>query len=655
MAVRWGRWIDHMPLWAALGATVSAGVYEPVELELMALPLLAAAVVGAFRWDLGSRHRWLELGALFYFLAHLAWGRGPFMVAIHTLYMLGAIRLALPREAAQRRQVVLIGFVLFLTTAMGPSDVTFLLWALAWFCAAAAALLQQSWEPSAALRRGALSRPPYRRVPLWIGGALLLAGGSFVIMPRLSLGLRPRFLLGASQSFGKAGLGDRLDLSIDGPIVPNPEVALRITPPPGVDPTLEPSWSKGLGLLRGITLETVRGFRWEPSEYRSTTFDALGSARGNRKAEFLFAPNPQGLLALPSGLTQLDPWDPYLTTGSGGSIRWRSVRARTQPVTASWNPGLGEPRESRLSPRRWDLLTQLGPEHEAARRASQQWAPGAPPPRQLAAALEKNLRGFTYTLDNPSGKAPNPLQDFLEHTRAGHCEYFASSLALMLRARGVPSRVVNGYRLGPWVPEGGYFRVSQNEAHSWVEYWDEGRWWTADPTPLGTGPEASRLGGLNLVERWADAVRYRWDRYVVRFSDQDQQAGLSWLQNQVQDWEWHWKAPRPGVLWGLGAIVSAYLVWRTRARWQPAPTGPGLIRALRPLLAATCRSAPPLQGETARAWLQRLGGLRPERREALQTLADATDALAYGSGADAAPALAKAEAAAWRRWKPSAR
>ncbi|WLT32899.1 DUF3488 and transglutaminase-like domain-containing protein [Geothrix sp. PMB-07] len=651
MAVRWGRWIDHLPLWVALGATISAGIYEPRELALMALPLGVAAVVEAFRWDFGPRHRWLEFGALLYFLAHLAWGGGPFMVAIHTLYVLGAIRLALPREVAQRRQVVLIGFVLFLTTAMGPSDVTFLLWTLAWFGVAALALLQQSWEPSAALRRGAFSRPPYGRVPLWIGGALILASGLFVIMPRLNLGLRPRFLLGASQAFGQAGLGDRLDLSIGGPIASNPEVALRITPPSDVDPVRESQWSRGLSLLRGITLETVRGFQWEPSEYRPTTFDALGSAAGNRRAEFLFAPNPQGLLALPPGLTQLDPWDPYLTAGYGGSIRWRSVRARTLPITATWNPSLGEPREPRLSPRRWSLLTHLDPEHEAARRASQQWAPANLPPRQLAAALEKTLQGLTYTLENPSGKAANPLQDFLEHTRAGHCEYFASSLALMLRARGVPARVVNGYRLGPWVPEGGYFRVSQNEAHSWVEYWDDGRWWTADPTPRGVGTEGSQAGGLNLLERWADAVRYRWDRYVVRFSDQDQQTGLSWFQSQVQDWEWRWKAPRREVAWGLGALVSAYLLWRTRGRWQVAPTGPGRIRALRPLLSATRQSTPPLPGETARAWLLRLSGHRPERREALLALADATDAQAYGPGHDAASTLAKAEAAAWRGWR----
>ena len=62
--MRWARWIDHLPLWVALGATMSTGIYEPGELVVMALPLVAAAGVEILRWDLGRHHRWLEVGAL---------------------------------------------------------------------------------------------------------------------------------------------------------------------------------------------------------------------------------------------------------------------------------------------------------------------------------------------------------------------------------------------------------------------------------------------------------------------------------------------------------------------------------------------------------------------------------------------------------------
>ena len=485
MAVKWGRWIDHLPFWVVWGATVSTSIYEPWELFVMALPLVAAFGVEGLRWDLGRHHRWLEIGALAFFLGDLALGHGLFTVAIHTLFVLAGVRLILPREPAQRRQLLLIGFLVFLTTAIGTTDITFLVWTLAWSCVATLTLLQLSWEPSASLRRGARSLPPYALVPAWVGGAVLFGAAFFIILPRLTLGLRPGLLPGASRAFGKAGLGDQLDLSGGGPIEPNPEVAVRIAPPQGLDPTGNPAWLQGLALLRGITLEAIQGQRWQPGDGTSPHVFAPAGTATSRQAEFLFTPNSQGLLALPAGLVRLDPMEPLIVPGRGASYRWRYLRARTVPVTVTWNPAQADPLEPWMSPRRMEFLTRTEPAHEAARRASFRFAPGILPVPRLAQAFQTALREFGYTLDNPSGQALNPLEDFLERTQAGHCEYFASAMALMLRARGVPARVVNGYRLGPWIPEGGYFRVSQNEAHSWVEYWHEGRWWTADPTPQG--------------------------------------------------------------------------------------------------------------------------------------------------------------------------
>ncbi len=652
MAVRWGRWSDHLPLWMALGATVSAGIYEPSELVIMAMPLAAAALVEAMRWDLSRYHRWLEIGALLFFLGDLTRGRGLFTVAIHTLFVLAGARLVLSRDLSQRRQLLLIGFLLYLTTAIGTTDLTFLVWTLAWSCAATLALLQQSWEPSAALRRGALSRPPYAQVPGWVGAALVFGVGFFILMPRLSLGLRPGIFPGA-RAFGQAGLGDRLDLSGRGPIEPNPEVAVRIAPPAGINPATNPQWSRGLELLRGITLEAVHGLRWEPADLTPPIDFVSGRNTDARVAEFLYTLSPQGILALPAGLVRMEPSDPVIVPGAGASRRWRFLRARPVPLTITWNPRQPEPSEARLTPRRLDLLTRLEPAHEAARRASFRLAPSILPTPQLALVLETALRGFGYTLDNPSGQSPNPLEDFLERTKAGHCEYFASSMALMLRARGVPARVVNGYRLGPWIPEGGYFRVSQNEAHSWVEYWHEGRWWTADPTPQSFANIASDSRGLRAYERWLDAVRYRWDRYVVRFSDQDQQTGFSWIQEQVQGWEWRWKAPPKAPAWTLGLAMLAWVLWRSRNHWRPTPEGPGRIRALRPLIARTRRAVPVRPGDTARTWLLRLAALRPERKETLRRLADAMDTEAYGPGDAMASTLARAEAVAWRGWKPT--
>jgi len=653
LRLRWAPWSDHLPLWVALGATVTTGIYENGEVVLMVLPLLAAAAVQALRWDLDRRRRWVEIGALVFFLGNLARGHGIFLVAIQTLFVLAGARLALPRELPQRRQLLLIGFLLYLTTAIAGTDLLFFFWTLALACAATLALLQQAWEPSAALRPGPPPRPPLARVPLWVGAAALFGAGFFVILPRLSLGLRPALLAGIATGLGQAGLSERLDLSGGGPLEPNPEVSLRIAPPEGVDPRKDPDWALGLALLRGITLEVVRGPRWEPAALTPTLPRARTTGSGLHRAEILYTPSSHGILALPAGLASLEPAELPLVPGPGASLRWRYPRTRTAPVTVTWDPrelGVWEPR---LTPRRLELLTSLEPEHEAARRASLRYAPGILPAPQLVWTLAAALGAFRYTLENPAGEAANPLEAFLERTQAGHCEYFASALALMLRARGVPARVVNGYRLGPWIPEGGYFRVSQNEAHSWVEYWHEGQWFTVDPTPAGAAAAAGEAQGFGPLARWLDAVRYRWERYVVRFSDQDQQSGLAWLQGRAQSWEWRWPAPSRFRLGALGLTALIWLLWRTRSRWQPVPEGPGRIRALAPLLARTRRVAAPQAGETARAWLLRLGRLRPDRREALAALADAVDAEAYGRGSRAAADQAKAEARAWRGWKPT--
>ncbi len=661
MALRWQRWLDHLPLWLAWGAAASTGVYDPGEISLMALPLAAAAVVEALRRDLSPLRRWLEAGALAFFVFDLFRGRGIFPVAIHTLFLLAGLRLALPRERPQRRQLLLMGFLLFLTSAVSTTDPDFLAWTVAWLLAAMASLLQQSWEASAILRPGIAQSPPYRKTPLWALGAFAFGSAFFLVLPRISLGLRPVPFLGLSSGFGRAGLSDHLDLAGQGPIQPNSEVVLRIIPTPGLGRARDPGRAAGLGLLRGVVLESVQGFRWEisgdtPEAPLPPVLADVRPPGGLQQAEFFLSPTPRGILPLPYGLVGTQRPPVPLRRGAGATLRWRYPTPRTLPLQVSWRPDQGGPAEPRLGPVRWAQLTQLAPELDAARRWSLRLAPQILPAPDLARTLETALRSWRYTLDNPSGRAANPLEDFLDRTQAGHCEYFASAMALMLRARGVPARVVNGYRLGPWIAEGGYYRVSQDVAHSWVEYWDQGAWHVADPTPAAPPTSAEGSAGLGLLSRWADTLRYRWDRYVVRFSDQDQQAGLGWLRDRLSGWSWRWTPPGRRTLAALGGITALWLLWRTRARWWPSPPGPDRIKALRPLLARLRRSVPPLAGETARAWLLRLGDRRPERLEALRMLADAVDAEAYGEAPQGpAAALARAEAEAWRGWRPTSR
>ena len=159
--MRIARWIDHLPPWLAYGATVSTGVYETWEEIVFPVPLLVGALVELLRLDLSRWRRWLEILALALFLADLfgpTGRRNPVVVAVHTLFVLCGLRLILPRELPQRRQLLFMGFLLFITTSVTTAELGFMGWAVAWVLGTCIVLLQLTWEQSAMLRRGGLSQ-----------------------------------------------------------------------------------------------------------------------------------------------------------------------------------------------------------------------------------------------------------------------------------------------------------------------------------------------------------------------------------------------------------------------------------------------------------------------------------------------------------------
>jgi transglutaminase-like putative cysteine protease len=636
----------------------ATGAHPPQALAAMALPLLAAALVEAAGWSLGSWHRWLEAGALAAFLLQLLLRVGFLPLVLNTLCVLCAVRLALPRGFPERRQLLLMGFLLFLSTAVTTAQLDFLLGTTAWLAGSAALLLQLNWERSARLGPGA-PPPPRARILGWTLAALGLAAGFFVLLPRLpgQTSRLPRFRTGSGPS---AGLSDVLDLLGGGPIQTSRTVVLRIQPPDELADQPS-SYRPPLALLRAFGLEQLQGRRWTTSPFEplrpGLRWTGRAAAPHPLWADFFLEPGVQGVIPVPYGLVDLSlPAEAPLRPGAGGSVlRASGAQAdqRVTPVRVALTPAQVSPE---APPRGWrlGLLTDTGLGTPSARAWSLRVAPEELAPRELAERLTGALRSqFRYTLDNPSGTAPDPLQDFLEHSRAGHCEYFASALALMLRYRGVPARVATGYRLGPWIPGGRYFLVTQAEAHSWVEYYDpaSGGWRVADPTPAATAsPFAS--GGLGAaVAQWSDTVQFFWDRNVVRFSDQDQLTGAGWAAERAQAMVRRRPGPLAELLAGLALLGGlGWMGWRRRGGWRGPADRPGAIPELRPLLRATRRVRPPLAHETARAWLERLARMRPQRALMLRVLAREVDAVGYDhKPADGLRRLVRDEARHWRK------
>jgi len=142
---------------------------------------------------------------------------------------------------------------------------------------------------------------------------------------------------------------------------------------------------------------------------------------------------------------------------------------------------------------------------------------------------------FRYSLSDLPVTS-SPIEDFLLTYRTGNCEYFASSMAVMLRMTGTPARMVGGYRGGVYNPLGGYYLITQNNAHVWVEvYINKKGWVRMDPTPAAVGIAPGGQPGLALKLRlMLDAMNYFWNSVVISYDLNRQVSLIAELKNAVR-------------------------------------------------------------------------------------------------------------------------
>lgn len=192
-----------------------------------------------------------------------------------------------------------------------------------------------------------------------------------------------------------------------------------------------------------------------------------------------------------------------------------------------------------------------------SRELAQQWVNEGKSPQQVVQSALSMYREqpFVYTLTPPL-LGQNAMDDFLFNTRRGFCEHYAGSFAYLMRAAGVPARVVTGYQGGEVNPVGNYLIVRQSDAHAWVEVWLEGRGWVrVDPTaavspqriesgmfsvpaaealPVFARRDFSLLHKLSM--NW-DAVNNGWNQWVLGYNEQRQREFLSRLTGSRLSWQ----------------------------------------------------------------------------------------------------------------------
>jgi protein-glutamine gamma-glutamyltransferase len=176
---------------------------------------------------------------------------------------------------------------------------------------------------------------------------------------------------------------------------------------------------------------------------------------------------------------------------------------------------------------------------------------------QRAQAVENYLKTkFGYTLELPGNRVPDPLAYFLFERKKGHCEYFASSMTVMLRTLGIPARVVNGFRGGEFNDLTGNYIIRQKDAHSWVEaYFPEYGWVSFDPTPGGGA--AATNDTWSRVALYLDAASEVWREWVINYDFSHQmklsaQLNTSTGKAQTSFRGWLWRLYRKMVAITLG-------------------------------------------------------------------------------------------------------
>jgi protein-glutamine gamma-glutamyltransferase len=328
------------------------------------------------------------------------------------------------------------------------------------------------------------------------------------------------------------------------------------------------------------------------------------------------------------------------------------VRARLRYDMTSVTRAVSEPDESRaLLARALRLPPGYNPRAIALAR---EWrAAGGSDADVLARAVGFLRNGrFGYTLEPPALER-DTVDEFLFDTKAGFCEHFASAFAVLMRAAGIPARVVTGYQGGELNPVDRILTVRQSDAHAWTEVFLAGRGWTrVDPTAaafprrvdFGLASALPQMGGLPLMLRpgmeWLRGMRYQWEAlahkwnvWVLGYGTERQRDLLLSLGMRDADWQ-----NLTALLFTfLGAMTIVLLAWSLRRLARPDPVQKAWQAFCAKLAARGVARAP---HEGPRDYSARAARALPASRRAILRIGALYIALRYGNRSSA-PAAAR--------------
>lgn len=627
----------------ALTLAVSGGISAALS-ALFAAALVLAWKLEETRWQLSERTSlWVVLLALplFYFDWKYQTGAGVTRdkVAVsalaHIILFLSAIKLLQVKADRDWTFLYLISFFKVLLAAglsISPSFLAALvLYMLAALCAIISFEIRKARRglkitetrllvatDSSFFRRlsKGRARPKHlelRRLPVVALALLLLifaiAMPLFFIAPRFGSSALARTGGGLK---GFVGFSDTVTLGDIGRLQQSDKVVMRVR-------VEDAAATRNRNLRwRGVALDEFNGRAWHRSKSgaqvqasNERSLFQLGTTEGLHRLTtqtFFIEPVDTPYLFAASRVVALQGALPFIARDAEGSIQTRrheqerisykafsdtttldenSLRADSQPYAQAFARYLQLP--AKLDPR----IAKLA--REVTTRA------GARNRYDAARAIESHLQqDYGYTLEMKAGGI-DPLADFLFRVREGHCEYFSTAMAIMLRTEGIAARVVNGFQMGEYNSASDAYTVTQRDAHSWVEVYfpETDSWVTFDPTPAAGRAVREHVGWSAQFGKYAEALDLLWLQYVVGYDKQEQHSLAATINARVA-------AYRLALGRTVASLKATLAAWFAPGRNNNNPAGVFLNATRGALLVAAAVLVLMLAALFSR-WAKRLG------------------------------------------------
>jgi len=521
---------------------------------------------------------------------------------VHMLLFAMMVRLYSTRTRRDSLFLAMIAFACMLAAAVLTVDTAYLAFFLVFLTLGISTFIALEMERGAEDASAApivAGSPQARKLVRALGAvsgavafaALLLGGLLFFTLPRFTAGylgsysMRPQLMTGFTEN---------VELGQIGQIQKSSEVVMRVKVEGDPSRFASQHW-------RGIALIRFDGRRWSSlamdrrrlyqDENGWFLFPSDHPLRRSQSLQYKILLEPvasdaifvaagasaiRGRFSAGSGLGDA-PRRNYLLTDASGSIFNPFPNYNELSYEASSIPPTATPAELRAAGRDYpaDIRTQylqMPPLDPRVPELARQATTAASNPYDKAIALQSYLQTrYAYTLDQGSIRSEDPLANFLFVRKAGHCEYFATAMTIMLRTLGIPARYINGFQTGEYNDVGGDFIVRASDAHSWVEAYFPGRGWiTFDPTPAGEAPSP---GWFASFSKYLDWIQFQWGEWIINYDFLHQVALGQGVGRTSRQWA---NGARERATQSYDALVKRMSHWQTdpaSSRWAPEIIG----------------------------------------------------------------------------------